>query len=100
MIKEALEVSREVPLRHSYHVLTKLMEEVGELAQEINIREGVVDKPVGKDGVIGEALDVVNCALDLIYLDNNYITEEEIMDRFKLKLKKWRSKCIVNENKD
>lgn len=43
-----------------------LMSEAGELAEEINIKNGRSSKPVGKDGIVGEAVDVILCAFDVI----------------------------------
>ena len=91
MIDNILEVSKEAPDRHILYVLAKLMEEVGELAQEININEGFINKPHGKDGIIGECVDIINCCVDIIYLNNNNISKEEIEEISNNKLNKWKS---------
>lgn len=89
MIEETLQVCRQIKPRTPYEVLAYLMEEVGELSSEIMIREGYSRKDIGKDGIIGEAIDVIVCALDIIYLDQPDVTENEIMIRLNLKLAKW-----------
>src|SRR5688572_33439430 len=61
--------SSSVVSRTRYEVFTSLTEEVGELATEVAIAEGYSRKPVGKDGVVGEAIDVIVCALDMIFVD-------------------------------
>ena len=71
-------------------VLTHLMTEVGELAQEIQIVEGKSYKERGDDGVVGEAVDVINCALDIIYQYDNLITEDDLSIVNRGKLKKWK----------
>ena len=73
-------------------VFKHMMTEVGELAQEICIRDGIIDKPVGADGIIGEAIDVIACALDIIYLENPEITTADIEEIMQRKLKKWINK--------
>lgn len=89
MINEVFDVSAQVTPRSTYQVLGKLMEEVGELAEEVMIADGFVDKPEGKDGVIGEAIDCITCCLDLIYLSYPNITKEEVMTILHVKLGKW-----------
>jgi len=71
-------------------VLTHLMTEVGELAQEIQIAEGKSYKEHGEDGVVGEAVDVINCVLDIIYQYDSMITEEALRNLNAEKLKKWK----------
>lgn len=89
MIQNILDTSKKAPFRTKYQVLAKLMEEVGELATEVNIDLGYVKKPTGTDGIIGEALDVINCAVDLIYLHQSQITAEQLEIMQNAKLKKW-----------
>lgn len=93
MIEEIFETSRVIANnRNRQSVLAYLMEEAGELATEVNIKEGHSEKPEGKDGILGEAVDVVLCAVDMIYIDNPEITEEEILAVIRKKLAKWRGK--------
>lgn len=48
----------------------KLTEEVGELAVEIQIAQGKLPaEKGGDDGVVGEAIDVALCALDIAFLE-------------------------------
>ena len=91
MIKETFAVSRTTPKRSLGDVFTSLAEEVGELATEVSIQNGYSTKPEGKDGVIGESIDVIACALDMIWVFNPDITEEEVMTILKTKLEKWRN---------
>ncbi|MGF1735119.1 hypothetical protein [Photobacterium satsumensis] len=56
-------------------MLAKLMEEVGELATEVNVELGRLPQEKGSvDGVMGEAADVINCAVDIafIYIKNQH----------------------------
>lgn len=96
MIRETFEISVAVPRRTKYEVLASLVEEVGELATEVAIEQGYSKKEQGKDGIIGEAVDVITCALDLIWISSPNVTdkelEDEIMRLVKKKLQKWRVK--------
>ncbi len=89
MIQETFEVSEHIKPRTIKDVLVHLMEEVGELSTEIAIDSGTSSKEVGKDGIVGEAVDVILCALDIMWVHNQMISEEEIMAIVKLKLEKW-----------
>lgn len=73
-------------------VLGHAMEELGELATEIKIANGKSYKKAGPDGVIGEAVDLINCALDIIYLAKPDFTEEELMGIQVAKCDKWLEK--------
>lgn len=102
LLSRVLKVSREVPKRKRYKVLGHLMEETGELALEVNIAEGESYKTKGEDGVFGESIDTLLCAIDMIYVDNPNITEGEIIEMVERKLKKWSENIkqqIERENK-
>ena len=93
MIKKILKTSRKISNgRTRASVLAYLMEEVGELATEVNIKEGHSGKKEGKDGIIGEAVDVVLCAIDIMYVENPDITTSEIEAIMEKKLAKWLGK--------
>jgi len=93
MIKEVLKVSKIAPFRTRYDVLSKMMEEVGELAQEVGIKEGYQRRQPGKDGVTGECVDVIITALDLIFVDNPEVERMDILEVLNKKLAKWASYC-------
>lgn len=80
--------------RTKHKVLASLMEEVGELSTEVNISEGLSYKEPSVDGVVGEAIDVIACALDLIYLENPNITQLDIEKIISLKCSKWKQKSV------
>jgi NTP pyrophosphatase (non-canonical NTP hydrolase) len=90
MVKEVFEVSQVCKPRNRYQVLSKAMEELGELAQEIGIAEGYQDRAQGKDGIIGECADVINCVLDIVFLTDPTMTEEKFMSIMTPKLAKWK----------
>lgn len=96
VIQEVFSVSGAVPPRTRYDVLASLMEEVGELATEVAIAEGYSRKSEGKDAIIGEAIDVITCALDMIWIDwknaDQVDLEKLIMTILKSKLAKWKQK--------
>jgi hypothetical protein len=92
IIEQTFDVAKVVQPRSRMEVLTALTEEYSELAREVLIKEGFSKDKVGEDGIIGEAVDVMTCALDLIYIDNPNVTEEEIMKVVERKLAKWKFK--------
>lgn len=82
--------------RNQYMVLSKAMEELGELAQEVMIANNDHYKPAGADGIIGEAIDVMVCCCDLIYSVNPNITQDELKALLAVKLAKWVTKSQLN----
>lgn len=84
--------SKKIHKRSKYYVLSKTMEEVGELATEVAIDAGECYKKPGKDGIVGEALDAIVCLIDMIYLEAPDITEDELVEMIKPKCKKWLKK--------
>jgi NTP pyrophosphatase (non-canonical NTP hydrolase) len=92
MIEQVLAVSKKVKPRSSFTVLAHLMEEAGELSTELLVRHGKSQKSPGDDGVIGEAIDVVLCAIDIIYVEYPLLEAEDIMEIVRRKLKKWKDK--------
>ncbi|MBF84515.1 MAG: hypothetical protein CL489_08580 [Acidobacteria bacterium] len=93
MYDRVVDVSRKVNPRMCSYVMLKVMEEVGELAEEVNINSGFINKPVGKDGVLGEAIDVIVTVMDIIYLTNPDITNDELTTILDKKLSKWYNNC-------
>lgn len=61
--------------------------EMDELSEELVYHE-IGDRP-GEDGVIGEAIDVILCLVDLIYNFNPSITNDEIIAIVEKKSLKW-----------
>ena len=66
--------------------------EMGELADEINIATGMSNKPVGKDGIVGEAIDAIICLFDLIHIQEPELSPHAIRMMCQAKLSKWQSK--------
>lgn len=93
LVAQILRYSKKIKTsRTKYAVTCKAMEELGECAQEVLIESGESYKEPGKDGVIGEALDTIAALVDLIYLQNSEITEEELIEQITPKLEKWQKK--------
>lgn len=88
MIEEIFNTAHYIKERKPLQVLSSLMEEVGELATEVAIWDGHSTKTSSEDGVLGEAIDVIICAVDLIYITHR-TPEEEIHKILKEKLAKW-----------
>jgi hypothetical protein len=74
-------------------VLTHATTELGELAQEIQIVKGKSYKKPGKDGIVGECLDLIACAIDVIALRYPNLNEEYLISLLEEKMKK-----VVNES--
>ena len=104
MEKSILQLVREVSEsvndgRNLDAVMCSIAEETGELAAEVNIVSGrKPHKVAGVDGILGEAVDVIITALDMIYVESSNrlipITEEEITDVVKNKLFKLQVKSF------
>jgi NTP pyrophosphatase (non-canonical NTP hydrolase) len=99
MIEQTFEVSGVVAPRTRYEVLASLVEEVGELATEVAVREGYSNKAT-VEGIMAEGVDVITCVLDLIWVnyEDTYTPQEiedAIMNTLKIKLAKWRAKKEV-----
>lgn len=67
-------------------VTNKIIEELFELKDEV-FNSDVYGH--GEDGVVGEAIDIIICALDLIKLNNPNITEEQLIEIATKKCDKW-----------
>lgn len=80
--------------RNIQDILVHAMTELGELAQEVQISQDKSYKQEGSDGVIGEALDVIACMVDIIYIHGGVLADEEyLISRMKPKLEKWKENC-------
>jgi hypothetical protein len=73
--------------RNISSVFRHLVGEVNELRDEVTAK--VCDLEHGEDGILGEAVDVILCALDVAYQDNPNLTEEQIAAVVSRKLEKW-----------
>lgn len=51
----------------------------------------------GPDGVFGEAIDVLLCALDMIFVERPDATNEEILAYAAAKSEKWKRKWLAGE---
>lgn len=96
LITETFKYSDEIKnARNPFYVLSKITEELGELSVEVQIAEGVSYKQAGKDGVVGEGIDLITCVLDLIHIMHPELTEEDLVDIAIPKLEKWKAKAGV-----
>ena len=94
LISEIVKTSIQVQNQRSIDdVLIHAMTELGELAEEVQIAQGNSYKQSGPDGVIGEALDVIACMVDVIYLYGGVLADEEhMLSVIRPKLEKWKEK--------
>ena len=95
LVNEILAASAEVENgRTIQDILTHAMTELGELAQEVQIAEGKSYKQQGSDSVVGEALDVINCMIDIIYVHYGVLADEHYLTALNdRKLSKWKEKA-------
>lgn len=63
--------------------------EYGELTEEGIIAQGRSYKSPGKDGIIGEALDVILCMVDVIRIEDPSLTEDDLIEIAIPKIQKW-----------
>lgn len=69
--------------------------ELGELSEEVLINNSLNVKEQGKDGILGESVDVIVCMLDIIQLHNPDITDNEILELIDKKINKWENKNYI-----
>lgn len=99
MINSILSVSESIQNGRSIKdILAYAVEEMGELATEVNIETGYSSKEPGKDGIVGEAIDVIICLVDLIKVSNPTVTERELQIICNNKLLKWLKNQPENTN--
>lgn len=68
-------------------VFDALIREVAELKEEI--LNHINDKPPGPDGIQGEVVDILLCAVDILYQYNPSISKDYISHIVTKKLEKW-----------
>lgn len=78
--------------RSNFEILAHVMEELGELSEEVIINEGLSYKSAGTDGIVGEAVDTMICILDLIRRAHPEITKEQLNAIAQVKCQKWLQK--------
>lgn len=78
-------------------ILAHLKSEVLELQQEVEKKMEGFDP--GDDGIPGESIDIILCALDLIYVTEPDITEQQLLELADRKCRKWKSKYFDEDVK-
>jgi len=91
-ITHILSVSQKYCTYDKKRIMLAVTEETGELATEVAIDCGDKDRPASPDGVIGEAVDLIITAVDMINAHQPGITVEEIMAIVTAKCGKWVAK--------
>lgn len=84
--------SKRVGTGDTQAILMSLVEEVGELATELNIENGTKDREPSEDGVEGEAVDVLIVIGDLLTSLFGSLESEALRLKVKEKLTKWENK--------
>lgn len=64
--------------------------EMCELSEEITKIEN--NQPEGADGIVGESIDIIACAIDMILKHKPEITEDELNKIMEAKCNKWIAK--------
>lgn len=96
LISKTFEASDEIQdSRTRFRILAHCIEELGEMSEELVIDKGLSYKSPGKDGVIGEGVDLILCVLDLIHKTDPTVTEEDLEAIAVKKIAKWKgnAKC-------
>ena len=95
-IRKVLELSRKEK-KCSNRQFIHLTSEVGELAVELQIKNGdCKPEKAGEDGILGECVDVAQCAISIFARNGGTI--EELNNLFELKNEKW--ECQIKKYKD
>ena len=80
-IKQVIDASDSLTHKRSRNdIFVYATGEMGELAEEVGIANGFVLKPKGKEGILGEACDVMICLLDLIRKEYPNATPDELTE--------------------
>jgi hypothetical protein len=88
IVETILETCRNIKCyRDMQSVFKHLESEVAELNAEID--KEYYGIKAGEDGILGESVDIILCAADMIYQSNPNITAEEILAKVRQKLEKW-----------
>lgn len=64
-----------------------MVKEVHEL--DVEVQRFIAGQPEGEDGIIGEAMDVISCALDVVFLAKPGTVNEEMREVLLNKMQKW-----------
>jgi len=72
--------------RTNTSILAHMRSEVDELDAEIQ------NGNIGEDGILGESIDIIACALDMIFENYPDISEEELARIMQAKCEKWERK--------
>lgn len=72
-------------------ILASAGEEYGELATEVKIAHGLKNKPPGRDGIVGEAIDLMLCAADMIHSELGSLDNDQVKQMVMNKLNKWKT---------
>lgn len=94
-ISHILDVSQQLCTGDKSQIMHAITEETGELATEVAISLGFKKREPGPDGVIGEAVDLIITAVDMMNAEKPGITLEEVMDIVVNKCNKWAEKSFV-----
>jgi hypothetical protein len=78
--------------RTNNSILDHMRREVEELALELE------NGNTGTDGIIGESIDIIACALDMIFVNYPNVTDEQLDRIMEAKCNKWFSKYNKQEN--
>lgn len=84
-----LKHSRRLCTMDKNQIMHSVTEEAGELATEVSISLGYKNRGPGNDGVIGESIDVILSAVDMIYAADPNITINDIQAIVANKCRKW-----------
>jgi phosphoribosyl-ATP pyrophosphohydrolase len=88
-------VSQQICTYDKNQIMLAVTEETGELATEVAISIGYKKREPSPDGVIGEAVDLIITAIDMMNAHQPGITVEEIFEIVENKCNKWASKTFV-----
>lgn len=94
-ISHILSVSQKLCTGDKNQIMHAVTEETGELATEVAISLGYKKRTPGPDGVIGEAVDLIITAVDMINAERPGITVDEIRHIVVNKCNKWAEKTFV-----
>jgi hypothetical protein len=84
--------------RRDWDIVEHAKKEIVEIEEELTLLDQ--GKDPGADGVVGEAIDVIACMLDLIFTSRPNITDAEINAILLAKCEKWARRYQHNVHGD
>lgn len=90
-MKDLVETVRDYSLRiKNGRTITSAYDHM--LGETVELKDEIDNGNSGADGIVGESIDIIACALDIIFQHDPNITNEKLVEIMDRKCKKWEEK--------